>query len=238
VYPGVEYRLLRYVIAVAIGLHGLIYAIGFAATWRLVRFNSFSNTPTFPRGLGSASLLLMVLGVFWLVVVVAFAAAAVGLASRRSWWPFLAAGAAVLSLFLCLAWWNDAKAGVAINTLILIGLVATTKLPELVTPQLLKEAGKGSVSLGALAVISFTVLYLTNSSQPAVPLIAGGAVLWVVGFLLIARGNGLIGRLQPTERPDLSSNPGASETAPADPSKSPLRSIPDSGFDKLNRPLR
>ncbi|HVS05787.1 MAG TPA: hypothetical protein VHK65_06430 [Candidatus Dormibacteraeota bacterium] len=116
----------RYLIAAILGLHGVIHAIGFAATWRLGQINAISTTPTFPSGLGSGTTLVQFLGLLWLLLAVAFVGAAVGVASGAGWWRLLAAAAAVLSLVLCLAWWNDAKFGLAIDIAILAGLAITT----------------------------------------------------------------------------------------------------------------
>jgi hypothetical protein len=116
----------RYLVGGLFALHGLIHAIGFSATWRLGQATVVSATPTYPSGLGEGTSAVRVLGVLWVVAMVAFLAAAVGVVTVAPWWKGLAAGAAVLSLLLCLAWWNDAKAGVVIDLLILVGLVIAT----------------------------------------------------------------------------------------------------------------
>jgi hypothetical protein len=116
----------RYLVGALIALHGLIHAIGFSATWNLGKATVVSATPTYPSGLATGATSVRVLGVLWVVAMVAFLAAAVGVVTVAPWWKGLAGGAAVLSLLLCLAWWNDAKAGVVIDLLILVGLVIAT----------------------------------------------------------------------------------------------------------------
>jgi hypothetical protein len=74
-----------------------------------------SATATYPGRLVTGATSVRVLGVLWVVAMVAFLAAAVGVVTVAPRWKGLAGGAAVLSLLLGLAWWNDAKAGVVID---------------------------------------------------------------------------------------------------------------------------
>ena len=115
---------LRYGVAILLALHGLIHALGFAATWRLGQITAIASTPTFPSGLVAGSALPRFLGVLWLLLTLAFISAAVGLATKTAWWKGLLIVATVVSLALCVAWWNDAKFGFAIGILILMVLAA------------------------------------------------------------------------------------------------------------------
>jgi hypothetical protein len=118
--------MLRIVIAILLGLHGLIHALGFAATWQLGQVNAISSVPSFPSDFAPGSALPRLLGVLWLLLLFAFLGSAVGLAARSPWWKALLVAAAVVSLVLCLVWWNDAKFGLAIDVVILFILATTT----------------------------------------------------------------------------------------------------------------
>lgn len=115
-------RGLRWILAALFSLHGLIHLMGVASIWGLDGANGVSPVPTFPAGLVAGSPLALALGALWLVALVGFLVAAVGVARGAGWWKGVTAGAAALSLALCLAWWHDAFAGVGVNIVILAGL--------------------------------------------------------------------------------------------------------------------
>lgn len=115
----------RYLVVGLFASHGVVHTMGFAATWRLGQITAIPTTPAFPPGLSAGSPIALVLGVFWVTAAVGFIGAAVGLAISARGWRFVAAGAALLSLLLCLAWWNTAPVGVAIDVAILIGAMAS-----------------------------------------------------------------------------------------------------------------
>jgi hypothetical protein len=118
----------KYVLVVFLALHGLVHALGFAATWRIGPAVAVSAMPSLIPGLALGGVPVQVLGVLWLVALIAFAWAAFGLLNAHTWWRTVAATAAVLSLALCVAWWSDAKAGALIDIGILV-LIVVSALP-------------------------------------------------------------------------------------------------------------
>jgi hypothetical protein len=120
--------MVKYVLVVFLALHGLVHWLGFAATWKIGPVVAVSATPSLIPGLAPSGAPVQVLGVIWLIALIAFAAAAYGLLADRTWWRSAAATAAVVSLALCIAWWSDAKAGAVIDIGILF-LVAASALP-------------------------------------------------------------------------------------------------------------
>ena len=118
----------KYVLVVLLALHGLVHGLGFAATWKIGPVVAVSATPSLVPGLVPGGAPVQVLGVLWLVALIAFAAAAFGLLTDRTWWRSVAVTAAVVSLALCIAWWSDAKAGAVIDIGILF-LIAASALP-------------------------------------------------------------------------------------------------------------
>lgn len=118
----------KFVFVVFLALHGLVHGLGFAATWMIGPAVAVSATPSLIPGLAPGGAAVQVLGVLWLVALIAFAAAAFGLLTDRGWWRSAAAAAALVSLALCVAWWSDAKAGALIDIGILV-LIAVSALP-------------------------------------------------------------------------------------------------------------
>ena len=57
------------------------------------------------------SLMGGIAAVVWLLALVGFLIAAVGLVTNAAWWPGYAVGAAVLSLAVLLLWWNTITPG-------------------------------------------------------------------------------------------------------------------------------
>jgi hypothetical protein len=119
----------KYLLVLFLALHGLVHGLGFAATWKIGAPVAVSATPSLIPGLAPGGPAVQVLGVLWLVALIAFATAAFGLLTNRTWWRTAAATAAVVSLALCVAWWSDAKAGVVIDIGILV-LIAVSALPR------------------------------------------------------------------------------------------------------------
>jgi hypothetical protein len=118
----------KYLLVVSLALHGAVHGLGFAATWKLGPAVAVSATPALIPGLAPGGMPVQVLGVLWLVALIAFALAAFGLLTDRPWWRTVAATAAVVSLALCVAWWSDAKAGALIDIGILV-LIVVSALP-------------------------------------------------------------------------------------------------------------
>ncbi len=116
------------VAALVLALHGLIHLIGFVVPWRIATLDGFPYATTALWGrleLGASG--AQVLGLAWLVVAVAFVAAAVGVGGRRPWAIRLTVLAAVASLAICLLGSPAAFAGVVVNAAILV-IVAARQL--------------------------------------------------------------------------------------------------------------
>jgi hypothetical protein len=120
---------MRYLIALVLGLHGLINAMGFAATWGLAKLPISASPEVLPQ-LTSGGGVVRVFGILWLLAAIGFVVGAAGLASASTWWKGLTLSAALLSLTLCVAWWTDAKAGAVIDIVILVGLAAVSRVPR------------------------------------------------------------------------------------------------------------
>ncbi len=110
--------LFRNALAALLVIHGLIHAVGPLATWGLVEFEDIDGEPTIGLSDGVAD----VLGVLWLVALVALVAAGVAVLLRRGWWRGVALIGVVISQVLVVLWWEGAWRGTIANALILAAI--------------------------------------------------------------------------------------------------------------------
>ena len=109
-------------------LHGIAHLVGFIAPWRLLEMSELPYKTTVLGGaidLGDAG--IRVVGLFWLIATIGFAAAAMGLLTHEPWWRGLALACTGLSLVLTLSEWPRTKFGVGLNLAILAALVLDTR---------------------------------------------------------------------------------------------------------------
>jgi hypothetical protein len=119
--------ILRWVVIVVLLAHGIGHILGFLESWTSIPAG-FTNQPwllssgvTMESGVGRA------FGLLWLVAMIAFIGAALGLLTGQEWWRTLAIAGAFISLFAILPWWNTINSGarigaVAVDVAILIAL--------------------------------------------------------------------------------------------------------------------
>ncbi|HOK52961.1 MAG TPA: hypothetical protein PLU88_00380 [Armatimonadota bacterium] len=111
--------MIRWVLVVIMAVHGLIHAMG--------GFNELGIAK--PEGITGRTIVPIsdntrrVLGVVWLIIVVLFLVAAIGLAVNWSGWLIFAIAALVISQTLIIIWWPDAKFGTIANILIIVGII-------------------------------------------------------------------------------------------------------------------
>ncbi len=121
--------LLRWLVVIVLVAHGLGHIMGVLEAWTSVpagfadRPWLFSDAVTIESGLGRAWSAL------WLVAMIAFVAAGIGLASNQPWWPTLAVVAAVISLAAVLPWWGVMPMGSEIGAIVVNVVVLAALLP-------------------------------------------------------------------------------------------------------------
>jgi hypothetical protein len=125
--------MLMYVIALALIMHGLAHAAGFAASWS-ANSAGFSSRPSIlPSGIVLHSPVGRAFGLLWLVAMVGLVGAGLGLVFHQPWWPALAIAAAVISLVAIVPWWNTvppgAKVGAAFDVLLVLALALPWNAP-------------------------------------------------------------------------------------------------------------
>jgi hypothetical protein len=120
--------MIRFVFAAVLIGHGLAHAGGFIAAWTKTPSGYsdhpwvFSDTVSLQSSVGRA------FGLLWLVAMIGFASAGLGLLMGQDWWPTLAVSAATVSLVAIVPWWHavppGAWTGAALDVLIiLLGLL-------------------------------------------------------------------------------------------------------------------
>lgn len=114
---------MRYAIAAFFLAHGIAHLPGFAVPWRLLSSPEMPYSTTILSGRWDVGPLgIRVVGLSWLIVGVAFAAAAIGYARHSPWAVMLTAAVAATSLVLSVLNWPQARIGVFVNLAVLIML--------------------------------------------------------------------------------------------------------------------
>lgn len=89
-------------------LHGIIHVLGFVKAFHLTEVAQLSRA--IPKSLG----------ILWLLCTILFLAVFVLMIFNRSWWPFFAIAAVILSQTLIIIFWQDAKFATILNVVILL----------------------------------------------------------------------------------------------------------------------
>jgi cytochrome c biogenesis protein CcdA len=108
---------LRVIVAIVIIGHGIGHVVGFLAPWTNSKLGfpefAFNQSPwLFPGEVLMQSAIGKVFGAIWLLSMVAFFGAALGLLARQEWWSTVAVIASILSLIVVVPWWNSFTPGI------------------------------------------------------------------------------------------------------------------------------
>ena len=128
----------RIVIAIILFGHGIGHVVGFLGSWtKLQLFPElpFNESPwIFSSDVFIQSAVGKVFGIFWLLSMGAFFAAAIGLVANQPWWTTLAVIASFFSLLAVIPWWNTFTPGimskqsaVLVDIIVLIALLGPWK---------------------------------------------------------------------------------------------------------------
>lgn len=120
---------MQWLLACAVAAHGVAHLPGFVSAWRLAELSELPYRTTLLGGrldVGDAG--MRIVGGLWLLLAVAFVAAAVGLATHAGWVTPLLRVAAIASMVWCLTAWPEARIGVAVNVGLIVVLAANARL--------------------------------------------------------------------------------------------------------------
>lgn len=108
--------ILRIIVAIILLGHGIGHVVGFLGSWTKLRIfpeYPFNESPwILPGDIFIQSAVGKVFGIFWLISMGAFFAAAIGLIMEQSWWTTIAVIASFLSLLAVIPWWNTFTPGI------------------------------------------------------------------------------------------------------------------------------
>ncbi len=117
-------KIIPYLAAAIIIVHGLIHLMGFVAYWPLAEIADLPYKTTLLGtrwSIGNSGMRFY--SVLWLVTAVALAAASVGILVKQSWWyPLMWAGV-LLSLLITVLDWQNAFRGAVVSLVLLVPLL-------------------------------------------------------------------------------------------------------------------
>jgi hypothetical protein len=119
---------MKFAIIGLLAVHGLIHAVGFAGAWGLAEFQGASRVPTNFVTARPDDPIVRILGIVWLVALVAFVAAAYLLLMDNAAWRPVAIAAAAVSMVPVALWWQNAPMGAVANALVLVAVFLAPRL--------------------------------------------------------------------------------------------------------------
>ena len=108
------------VLGISLILHGVIHVIGFLVYWKITDLEEMPYQTTQLGGLidvGDTGIRLI--GICWLLAMLALVGAGIGTIAGQAWWPALTLWASVFSLLLTVLGWPDSKIGVVVNIIVI-----------------------------------------------------------------------------------------------------------------------
>lgn len=119
---------LKYIVAVVIIAHGIGHVMGFLAAWTDVPMG-FTDSPwVLSQDVSVQGPVGRAFGLLWLVALIGFAGAGLGLLAGQDWWRWLAVAASVVSIVVILPWWNTVNPSartwaLLVDLIVLVALV-------------------------------------------------------------------------------------------------------------------
>jgi hypothetical protein len=118
---------MKIVMTLVLALHGIAHLVGFLLPWHLMKQPDGSYTTTLTGGLDIGETGMKIMGIGWLIVALAFLAAAFGAWRHASWWPTFTLTVAIVSLGICLVNLPEAAIGIPIDIAIILVMIAGMK---------------------------------------------------------------------------------------------------------------
>ena len=104
--------MLKIFLLILLFIHGMIHILGFLKAFQFAEINQLTQNISKP------------IGIFWLIALILFFAAAIQLISNNDLWWITALIAVILSQVLIILFWQDAKFGTIANIIILLSVIA------------------------------------------------------------------------------------------------------------------
>ena len=115
--------------AILLMAHGIAHSVGFIVYWQISDFEEVTYKTTILNGkVDVKDTGIRVIGIFWLLLALAFIINGIILIMGLSYWEMMAFYISIISLVFCIVGWPDSKIGIAVNILILILLILNRNL--------------------------------------------------------------------------------------------------------------
>ncbi|RIK48122.1 MAG: hypothetical protein DCC57_13645 [Chloroflexi bacterium] len=114
---------LRWLMVIILIGHGIGHATGFLNAWTTLP-TGFSSAPwIFGGDLTTTSAVGKAWGLLWLLALIGFVGAGLGLWFRQPWWLPMASAAAAISLVAVVPWWNTVVMGARVGALVDVAIL-------------------------------------------------------------------------------------------------------------------
>ena len=110
--------LIRWLIVLVLIMHGIGHIMGFLAAWTTIPVGWRDAPWLLGGGYRITSPVGATWGLLWLVTLIGFVGAGLGLIWGQSWWLPLATASAVVSLVAILPWWTSAPLGARVGAIV------------------------------------------------------------------------------------------------------------------------
>lgn len=115
---------MKILIAIFLFIHGFAHLIGFVVPWKIAQLEEMPyKTTLFNGSLNIGDLGIKIIGVFWLLVAIAFFLSVYLIISQNPLWFFFTFFVSLNSIILCILGWPDSKIGVFANFFLLLFLI-------------------------------------------------------------------------------------------------------------------
>ena len=115
---------IRIPLAILLVAHGAIHVLGFLWAFALADIDEIGGLSLFITAAVPGESVVVAFGLLWLVSMLAFLAAGIGVARTERWGLPLAGIAAGLSLIPTIVWWSDAWVGALLSAAIVVLVIA------------------------------------------------------------------------------------------------------------------
>jgi hypothetical protein len=125
-------NIISIVIAIVLLGHGIGHVMGLLASWTNLPMGFTESPAIFSPQIHIQSPIGKTFGILYLITMVAFVGAGIGLFTEQSWWTTLAVAASVLSLIAIIPWWNtftpgSKQAAVLVDLIVIAALLGPWK---------------------------------------------------------------------------------------------------------------
>jgi hypothetical protein len=116
----------RWILGAVLVAHGIAHGVGVAGSLMGVELEGAVAAPTIDVGAAERAVAAL-----FLVGLIAFVGAGVGLVARRAWWRPLTLAAAAVSMVPVAVWWEAASVGAYLNAAAVVAVLAARWIPGL-----------------------------------------------------------------------------------------------------------